>query len=183
MRGEYVAGGGLVGHILHGERGPLQILPQDSLVIRGKILLVHGRPHVGEPPIPSRGVDREPCVAHAQAGVTSLIAVVGRATPVLLEERPKAPLGSIEGAGRIHRAKNVIIGHARVEGGHQAREEIPSAEHLVRGRLCWCVHASIVSDACSSDDEWLIDSARSTMCRAIGGNTNAWKGATDHQYA
>ena len=112
-----------------------------------------------------------------------MIAVVGRATPVLLEERSKAPLGGIEGAGRIHRAKNVIVGHARVEGGYQAREEILSAEHLIRGRLRWCVHASIVSDASSSDGEWLIDSARSTMCRAIGGNTNAWKGATDHQYA
>ena len=102
-------------------------------------------------------------MAHAQAGVTSLIAVVGRATPVLLEERPKAPFGGIEGAGRIHRAKNVIVGHARVEGGHQARKEILSTEHLVRGRLDGCVHASIVSDVCSSDGEWLIDSARSTM--------------------
>ena len=120
-------------------------------------------------------------MAHAQAGVASLIAVVGRATPVLLEERPKAPFGGVEGAGRIHGAKNIVIGHTRVEGGHQAREEILSAEHLVRGRLRWCVHASIVSDACSSDGEWFIDSARSTMCRAIGGNTNAWKGATDHQ--
>jgi len=173
VRGEHVTGGGLVGDILHGERGPLQILPQDSLLIRGKILLVYGCPHVGEPPIPSCGVDREPCVAHAQAGVTSLIAVVGRASPVLLEERSKAPLGGIEGAGRIHRAKNVIVSHAGVERGHQAREEILSAEHLIRGRLGWCVHASIVSDASSSDGEWFIDSARSTMCRAIGGNTKA----------
>ncbi len=102
-------------------------------------------------------------MAHAQAGVTSLIAVVGRATPVLLEERPKAPFGGIEGVGRIHGAKNVIVGHAGVEGGHQAREEVLSAEHIVRGGLRWFVHASIVSDASSSDGEWLIDSARSTM--------------------
>ena len=95
--------------------------------------------------------------------MTSLIAVVSRATPVLLEERPKAPFSGIEGAGRIHGAKNVIVCHARVERGHQAREEVLSAEHFVRGRLRWCVHASIVSDECSSDGEWLIDSARSTM--------------------
>ena len=52
FRREHVTGGWLIGHILHGEGRPLQILPQDSLLIRGKILLVHGRPHVGEPPIP-----------------------------------------------------------------------------------------------------------------------------------
>src|SRR6056297_507891 len=124
----------------------------------------------------------------------ALVAVIGRPAPVLLEERPQPPLGSLERTRWVHRAKYVVAGDPQIEGIDQRVEEIGTAEEFV-----WCllggfglVHPTIVSDpGCGSAGasvataeasifRWL-SSARSTMWRAIGGKTNAWKGATDHQ--
>ena len=90
-------------------------------------------------------------------------------------------LGGTEVALGIHRSQDRVVGHPLVERGHEGHEERGAAEELVRGRGPvggrGVGHATILVDGVA------VLSARSTMCRIIGGKTNAWNGATDHQYA
>ena len=175
------ARGWFVGNILHGEGGSLQVLPQNLILFRRQLLLVEGLAHVHQPMVARCRVDGKANVPHPKPGVAALIAVVGGSAPVLLQERAQPPFGRVQRTGGVHGAQDVVVRNPFVEGRHETGEEIPTTEYLVGGLLGLLAHTVIVSDTYAAEASRFADSARSTMCRAMGGKTKAWNGATDHQ--
>ena len=78
--------------------------------------------------------DGERRVAHAQAGMALLRAVLGRTAPVLAEEQREGALPGCEVLG-IERPEDGIALDARVEGSTSAVEERLTADELEHGDL------------------------------------------------
>ena len=73
-------------------------------------------------------------VPHPQARVTALLAVGGRAAPVLLEEQREALLRGPEVLLRVHRPQHLVVGDAAVEGVDEADEGVVAADLVVEAR-------------------------------------------------
>src|SRR3954452_17393733 len=91
-----------------------------------------------QPAVPHVRRDGEGSMAHPQPGMPALLAVGGRATPVLLEEHPQAHLGRAEILLRIEGPKLRIGRDAFVEALDERDERVMAANGLVERELERC---------------------------------------------
>jgi hypothetical protein len=79
--------------------------------------------HVRKPGVTLSQANREPRMTHAQARMSTLVVVRRRAAPILAQKESEVALGVLQ-VRRVHRTKNVVIGHADVKAIDQIVEEL-----------------------------------------------------------
>jgi hypothetical protein len=106
----------------HEGGGVEEIFVERGQRLRREVGFGEGLFHELDPAVTGAFVYLKGCVAHAEAGVTALVAVGGGAAETLDEEEAEAFFGAGEVVLGVERAEDVVGADAAVEGGDQAVE-------------------------------------------------------------
>jgi hypothetical protein len=101
----------------------LEIAHKFGLLGRIEACSGHSAAHVSEPGVPGGRIDGKAGMTHPQTRMAPLLAVGGRATPVLGKEHRQTSTGTVEFLGRVHRQQQGVTGDAFVETIHERLEE------------------------------------------------------------
>ena len=89
--------------------------------------------HTAQPGIALDEPDPELRVPHPQSGVTALIGVGPRATPVLLEEHPQPVLRALQIIRGVEREQHLVGADQFVETRHDGAKRLRAAYRVVKG--------------------------------------------------